>query len=74
MRVLKVLINIALLRGKNRIARFFFLVALCGFLFVIVRLSVCSLAPSFCGNGGDLAKYGKTRDAFENTVVRKYMI
>lgn len=69
MRILKVLINIALLRGKNRIPRFFFLVALCGFVLTIARLGVCNFAPAMCGSGGDLAKYGKARSAFEDTVV-----
>lgn len=69
MRIVKVLINIALLRGKNRIPRFIFLVALCGFLFTIARLSVCNFTPAVCGSGGDLAKYGKTRDAPEKMVV-----
>ena len=52
MRILKILVNSVLLRGRNRIPRLIFLAALCVFVFTLSRLSVCSLVPSMCADDG----------------------
>lgn len=49
MRFLKAFLNFALLRGRNRLPRLFFLLALTVFVFTIAKMSVCSLQPSVCG-------------------------
>lgn len=70
MRIVKTLISSVLLRGRHRIPRFFFFLALTGFVLTIIRLGVCNFAPSMCGGyDADSAKqYGKTRNAFEDRM------
>lgn len=67
MGVVKKLLSSILLRGRHRIPRFFFLIALTGFVFTIVKLSICNFAPSMCGayDTDIMKQYGKTLDAFE---------
>jgi hypothetical protein len=71
MGIVKTMINSVLFRGRNRFPRWIFLLAFTGFLITIIKLSVCSFAPSMCGDYDmNIAKqYGITKDMFEGKMV-----
>lgn len=45
-------LNSALLRGRNRIPRFVFLVAMTAFTVTVVKIGTCTFMPSMCGGAG----------------------
>lgn len=68
--MIKKLISSIVLRGRHRIPRLFFLLALSCFVFTIIKLSFCNFAPSMCGgyDADSARRYGKTRNAFEDRM------